>query len=267
MKTYLAKIKATKTENTYKTYEHALLLWFPDRIPKFNSEYIISKINTWNDVDSNTKVLRCSILKAFLRYHYRSHKIRNYDELYDILSGVKHEEKIPQYVSVEQYSKIMSICDNQRLKLVMALMFENGLRADEVVSIKVSDYDSENGTIVIRSPKNHCDRLAILTPELNKSIQEYPANGDYLIHTCTGHQYNKANMRNEVKALCTKAGFPELHCHSFRHGSAKFLLDNDVDIATIQNHLGHRNIATTQKYMHIGTKQKEQVRNLFAGIS
>lgn len=265
--TYLEKVRLTKSNNTYKVYKTALERWFTNEDDTLTTDNIISKLSEWK-VDNNTKVLRCAILKAFMKFYSRKNTIEDYDEILDVISGISKVNKIPEYVTTEAYDKIISLYMDKRYRLAIELMFKNGLREDEVTSLMVKDYDANQSTVIIRNPKNHSDRIAYLNSDTNAMVKDIigDSKDGYILHTRTGHRILNSMFRRDIKALCIKAGYPKLHAHSFRHGSAKYLLDHDVDIATIQSHLGHKSIATTQRYLHIGMKQKELVRGLFDAV-
>lgn len=265
--TYLEKVKLTKSNNTYKVYKTALERWFTNEDDTLTTDNIISKLSEWK-VDNNTKVLRCAILKAFMKFYSRKNTIEDYDEILDVISGISKVDKIPEYVTTEAYSKISSLYMDKKYRLAIELMFKNGLREDEVTSLMVKDYDANQSTVIIRNPKNHSDRIAYLNSDTNAMVKDIigDSKDGYILHTRTGHRILNSMFRRDIKTLCIKAGYPKLHAHSFRHGSAKYLLDHDVDIATIQSHLGHKSIATTQRYLHIGMKQKELVRGLFDAV-
>ena len=269
MDEFLRKIKITKPVNTYKTYRNALLSFFPDGKLNLDFDFLLAAIESWS-VDTNTKVLRCAVLKAFLNYYRRSHNINRYDDILDLLS-ISREEKIPECVTVEQFKIIISQKISLRLKTILVLMFENGMRSDEILNLKIANYDNEENTLIINNPKNHIDRVIYLTRSASDLIAEYihssTINSNFIFHTDTGKRIDNRNLRKEVKNACIKAGFPELHAHSFRHGSAKFLLDHNVNLAKIQSHLGHSSITTTQRYLKIDKKAKEEIKNLFANIA
>lgn len=267
MKTYLEKVKITKSNNTYITYRNALYEWFPDGNVNLSLDYIMHKLNSFT-CSGNTKVLRCSVLKTFLKFYSRKNIINDYDDLLDVLNSVNPDFLLPECVSVKQYQKIMAINMNNNLKAIFTLMYKNGLRENEVTSILVSDYNKDDKSIIIRHPKNHSERIIYLSDSTAKLLDALNDNikSDYLIHTASGHRYNNSNLRNEVKRICTKAGYPKLHPHSFRHGSAKYLLDHNVNLGIIQAHLGHKSIQTTQRYLQVDKHAKQQVANMFNNI-
>lgn len=269
MDEFLRKIKITKPENTYKTYRNALLAFFPDGKLNLDFDFLLCAIESWK-VSTNTKVLRCAILKTFLNYYRRSHNINRYDDILDLLS-IQREEKIPECVTLEQFQVIIHQKMSLRLKTILTLMYENGMRSDEILNLQLMDYDSEENTIIITNPKNHVDRIIYLTDSASQLITDLihtsKINSNFIFHTDTGNRIANRNLRKEVKNICIKAGFPELHGHSFRHGSAKFLLDHNVNLAKIQSHLGHSSITTTQRYLKIDRKAKEEIKNLFNVIA
>ena len=274
MLNWLRKIKITSNNtNTYNTYYNALCAWFPDMQFKSDINYILDKIESWNGLSPNTVALRCTVLKEYMKYTGESN-IANFRDIIEILKSVKGERKIPDYVSQEQYEHIITQRMSIRSLLIINLMYKNALRSDEVINININDYDNVNKSLIIRKPKNHRDRLIYLNDDvddlLNRYIKAYKNNIDIygnMFATKSGNKINHANLRKTIKGIVTNAGYPNLHCHSFRHGSAKMLLDHNVGIETIQNHLGHANIATTQVYLHFNEKQRDLVKNVFDSIS
>lgn len=267
MKEYLRKIQVTKSENTYKTYYNALYLWFPTGDVNLNLDYIMNRIQSW-DVNTNTKVLRCAVLKSFLKYYSRKHNTNNIDDIYDMLN-ITPENKVPECVSLTQFRIIINQPMSQRLKLILCLMYENGLRSDEALSLKFDNFHDNH--IVLEKTKNHTERVIYLTDNVLAMLTEYINNdtvhSDYIFHTSSGKKVDCRNLRKEIKAVCVSAGYPQLHAHSFRHGSAKFLLDNNVNIAKIQAHLGHASITTTQRYLRVDSKIRQEVTQLFSNIA
>lgn len=268
MEIYLKKIQATKTSNTYKTYCNALKAWFPNGNIDLSIPYIISRLEMWT-VETNTKLLRCRILKSFLEFYSRNNTIDNYGDILDILSSVSGEYKLPDFVSAEQFNIIMQQPMSLRLKIAISLMYKNGLRSDEAIKIMTENYSPESKSIIIKKPKNHRDRIIFLNDTLNELVIQYTkeSQSKFLLHTSTGKMLDARNLRREIKNICTKAGFPYLHCHAFRHGAAKYLLDHDIDIAKIQSFLGHASITTTQRYLHIDEKQQQEMKAVFDDIA
>lgn len=264
---YLAKVQATKADNTYKSYKRTLTdIWFPNHITDLRLEYITSVIQNW-DCSQNTKAQRCAVLKGYIEFYSKFETIDNIATIREMLSDVKFKEVVPEIVTVEQYKAISKVCTDIRISICLDLMFQNGLRHEEVANILFEDYNYDEATIVIRDTKNSNDYLIYLTKGLNKKIKKYAIhNSKYLLTTRNNGKLDTGYIRKYVKEYCVKAGFPELHCHSFRHGSAITLLDNNVNLFVIKEHLRHKSLQSTQRYLHISKKHKTEVRNIFTNI-
>lgn len=267
LKQYLNEIKTTKSHNSYLTYKNALNVWFKTGNVEITLPYITEIISTWQ-CSQNSKVLRCRILKKFIDYcKYFDVEFQDLAPIIEILNGFKPKEIEPEYVSKEQYKKLMETCTSDRLRVCIQLMYENGLRSDEVLNIKSNDYNYESKNIIIRNTKNGNDYSILVTDNLNENLKMiFDFSSEYLIHSRSGQRIANSNFRKEVKELCIKAGYPKLHCHSFRHGSAMFLLDNKVSVFLIQKHLRHKSIQSTQKYLHYTNEQKQEINELFSQI-
>lgn len=266
--TYMTTIKATKTENTYKTYENVFKHWFPNEVD-FSLEYISDKLNGF-DCSQNSKALRCTVLKQFLQFATKFQEIKGYGIIQELLSSVTPKKVVAEVVTLEQYKQIIEYLEykkNYRLKLGIMLMYQNGLRVSEVIGIKTCNYNSQEKSIRILDTKNGNDYKIDITDELNDFIKEHVNfDFDYLLSTRNNKPVSVNTFQREVKKVCDWCGYPKLHCHSFRHGSATYLLDNDVNIFVIKEHLHHKSLQSTQRYLHISKKQIEQVKNLFSNI-
>ena len=266
LETYLNNIKASKSVSTYKSYANAFEKWFPKGKCIFTLEHIRRRLSNMR-CSVNTKALRCVVLRRFLNFANNYKKIKDLPVILELLSSISTKETVPVVVSNEQYKHILSNCDDVKYQIAIRLMYENALRESEVLGILTNNYDSKKKTITIVDTKNGNDYLIYLTDDLNNTIKEYyNKDSEYLLPSKRGTKIDAGNFRKYIKELCTKCGYPKLHCHSFRHGSATYLLDNDVNIFVIKEHLHHKSLQSTQKYLHISKKHKEQVRNIFSNI-
>ena len=76
------------------------------------------------------------------------------------------------------------------------------------------------------------------------------------------HHVSEKNLQNAVKLAIRAAGVKKAaSCHTFRHGFATHLLENGYDIRTVQELLGHKNVATTMIYTHVLNRPGLRVRS------
>lgn len=263
---YLTTVQATKSTNTYNTYKSAFKNWFTDNHVDISLDYINSKLNSWT-CSVNTKALRCRVLKKFIDFlsHYQA--IEGLAVILEVLQSVETKEVVPAVVTKEQYQQILLNCTHLRSKIAVALMFQNGLRAEEILDIKTANYNTKEKSILLIDTKNHNDYKIYITDGLADMIEKYiDYDSQYLLHTRIGTQIKYVSFYKEIKNICIKAGYSDLHCHSFRHGSAVTLLDNNINLFVIKEHLRHKSIQSTQRYLHISQQHREQVRNIFSAI-
>lgn len=263
---FLQSVQASKSLNTYKVYQTALDHWFPSEQTDLSFDYINKRLCGFK-CSQNTKALRCTVLKKYIEFYSNFGHVDMQKAILELLNSVHSKETVPNYVTPEQYNELIRLCGNVRLNICISLMYFNGLRASEVLNIKTKDYNFQESSILITNTKNGNDYKINLVDNLNQRIKGFldihPSSSEFLIHTSQGNQLLDVALRQQVKRLCIKAGYPELHCHSFRHGSAMYLLDNNVNLFVIKEHLRHKSVQSTQRYLHIGAKQKQQVTDLF----
>lgn len=145
-----------------------------------------------------------------------------------------------------------------------------GLRASEVIHLKVTDIDSQRMTLRVEQGKGAKDRYAMLSPILLQRLRTWwrvaHAQGKMLpggwlfpgmtpTNPLTIRQLNRA-----VHAAADDAGIRKrVTTHSLRHSFATHLLERKVDIRVIQVLLGHKKLETTSIYTHVATDLLREV--------
>jgi len=140
--------------------------------------------------------------------------------------------------------------------------YSSGLRVSEIVNLKLSHIDSKRMQIFIERAKGKKDRYVNLSPVLldllRKYIEEYkPRPKVYLFESEQTLTAYPARTAQQIFANAKqKAGISkEVGIHSLRHSFATHLLDKGTDIKYIKDLLGHFDIRTTERYLHV-SKQK-----------
>ncbi len=154
-----------------------------------------------------------------------------------------------------------------RDRLLLSLGYGAGLRAGEVVTLRVKHIDSAQNIIRVEQSKGKKDRLVMLSPETLAMLREWwkvrpnrwdagVASQERLLfpgrkpgQSLTTRQLNRLFHDTADAAGIKKA----VNLHSLRHSFATHLFDRGVDIRTIQALLGHSKLETTARYTRVAT--------------
>lgn len=153
---------------------------------------------------------------------------------------------------------------------VVELLFSTGIRISELCSLKSSDVNLQDNTILIFGKGSKERRIQICNEDVLKALYDYRAGFAKQILQCShffattnGQPLSDQSVRRMLRKYATLAGI-DMHItpHMFRHTFATSLLETDVDIRYIQEMLGHSSINITEIYTHVTTsKQKDILMN------
>jgi len=147
-----------------------------------------------------------------------------------------------------------------RNRCVLELMYRAGLRVGEVCALKPRDLDARAGTIAVWRGKGG-DRTAYLeeNEEIDWLLAEWKrrrrretAGGVFLFCTIDGGPVSVRYVEQMIARLARRAGIAaRVTPHMLRHSFATELLEEGVNIRQVQVALGHKNLATTERYTHV----------------
>jgi integrase/recombinase XerD len=176
------------------------------------------------------------------------------------LTRVRYPRRLPRVLSVEDVGRLLEATPGPGLKYKAALSvaYGAGLRASEVVSLKVSDIDSKRMLIRVEQGKGRKDRHAMLSPQLLVVLRAwwlqcrsqgwlFPGRDPFL--PLTTRQLNRAcHTAADVVGLGSWVS-----PHTLRHSFATHLLESHTDVRVIQVLLGHAKLDTTARYVQVAT--------------
>jgi len=172
-------------------------------------------------------------------------------------SKAKQNKFLPIEVIKEEFNKFLYTIPNIKHIVGFRLMYESGLRVNEVATLKKHDLELNKLTVRIRG-KGNKDRYTILNKPLVNNIKELISksnpNNQYLFQDREkGHITTKTFQERLKTAREDSKLTKKFTCHSFRHSFAINLLNDGVDIDIVRKLLGHTNIRTTQIYLQCRT--------------
>lgn len=174
----------------------------------------------------------------------------------------KRPLQLPKLLNEAELRKLFNALGNKKHKAMLFTAYSAGLRVSEIVNLKIKHIDSKRMQIFIDRAKGKKDRYVNLSPVLldilRKYIAEYkPKPTEYLFESeQTFTAYPTRTVQQIFAKAKQKAGITkDVGIHSLRHSFATHLLDKGTDIKYIKDLLGHFDIKTTERYLHV-SKQK-----------
>jgi integrase len=188
--------------------------------------------------------------------------------------AVKLIEKERAYVNENNFKKICNNIVNQDFKDILIVTYYTGLRLNEIINLKKVNVNLANldkGFITLDNQefltKNRKTRLIPVPPPAMKVLVNrcnIINNNDY-VFTNNNKKWNNTNLRNKFVKFTKKIFDSNINYtfHSLRHGYASMLASKNVNILVIKELLGHQDIKTTQRYIHIPNDLiKDSINNL-----
>ena len=238
-----------------------------DDITKNNIENYLEYLNK-NDYSTTSLARKLTAIKNFHKYLLATNRL-NKDEALTV-ERPKLRKALPNVLTIEEVDNLLDIKLNTKFdyrnKAMLELLYGTGLRISEMLDLKLTDVDFEN--CVIRCfGKGSKERIVPIGEYIIDSLKDYLEYGrrnlinpkkisDYLFLNNLGGRISRFSFFKILKKLLREKGIKkDVSPHSLRHSFATHMLENGADLRSIQELLGHSDIATTRIYTHITNKK------------
>jgi len=217
-------------------------------------------------------------IRMFLRFGKLTGLVE--DDLTSMLESPKVWQKLPCICSKEQVLELLNApCPDEpfylRDKAMLELLYATGVRASEIAGLKTTDLNLNIGYLRCLGKGNR-ERVVPVGKAAIAAIKEYlscpggrprltrPFSGDFLLLSRTGRQMSRIEIWRLVKKYAVRAGMPRnLTVHTLRHCFATHMLAGGADLRSLQEMLGHVDIATTQIYTHVDQERLRKIHRKF----
>lgn len=267
------------TAQTYRISAEIFLLWCQDRHLKLNQ--ITSRdliyFSVWRKtqgVSEMTLAKDLSALRALGEFLVRE---KYWSENFAlVLDRPKSPKTLPAVLTQSEVEAILSSIDTStplglRDKAIFELIYSCGLRISECCDLKIVNLHMHENFILVKG-KGGKERVIPFGREAKLLLEEYLKNvrpglvGDKTVAEVfvnyRGETITRKGIWKKFKAIQALTGI-NAKVHTLRHSFATHLLEGGADLISVQELLGHSDLATTQIYTHVTDRQLEEAHHKY----
>ena len=169
---------------------------------------------------------------------------------------MKKSHTLPEVLSKSECKELFKSPKSFKHRFLLAFAYSTGMRLNELRFVKISDIDLDRMKVRIRQGKGKKDRYVILSQYIKTKLPAYLESSKpeiYLFEGSTsGYEMSERSIQNAMAEAVKKTNIKkQVSLHTLRHSFATHLLEDGVDLYTIQNLLGHSQLRSTIIYLHI----------------
>jgi integrase/recombinase XerD len=215
---------------------------------------------------------KAACLRSFYR-HLRREGVRESDPTAS-LSSPRRGRKLPQVLTRAEVDRLLSQPRGTepaalRDRALLELMYACGLRASEAIGLEVADVDLEDAVLRARG-KGSKERIVPIGQSALRALRIYLERGRpnlvkgrperHLFVNFRGGTLTRQGLYKIVRRHAQAAGLADrMSPHTLRHTFATHLLAGGCDLRSVQEMLGHADVATTQLYTHLSSERLKDV--------
>jgi len=163
-----------------------------------------------------------------------------------------------RFLTVEEIDRLIECCSGE-LKYIVTLAIYTGMRKGEIFNLKWRNINLANRLIILEYTKNGETREIPMSDNVyhilsRKYIEKYRESEEYVFPSKNGNAYT--NVDKSFKTALNLANIKDFRFHDLRHSFASQLVMSGVDILTIKELMGHKDISTTLIYSHLAPQHK-----------
>jgi integrase/recombinase XerD len=178
----------------------------------------------------------------------------------------KRPKTLPSVLSRDEVLQFFAGFPSDPDRMMVRTTYACGLRIGEVTRLRVADIDSRRGVLQVRQGKGGKDRQVPLSPQLLAELRDYwrrcrPKDWLFPGRYGRGRCSITALQRRVTRVVRALGWSKHVSLHTLRHSYATHLLEAGVDVVTLQRLLGHNDLQTTARYLHVSTLHLQRLPN------
>jgi len=262
---------------TYQAYKHDLNQFLENNkksLTKITGGDIEKFIENLHLAENSQKTIarKIAALKSFFKFLYREEYLETNPA--NSIAIPKQAKRLPKILSQKEVGSIFDSLQTispaeYRDKAILELLYSSGLRVSEIVSLKYADLNSADRLVKV-SGKGSKERIVPIGQQAAKAIQDYlkncrekiipGRNTEELFISLNGKALTRQRIWQIIKDILARTAIiKNVSPHTLRHSFATHLIEKGADLRTVQEMLGHANIATTEIYTNISREHLKKV--------
>lgn len=180
----------------------------------------------------------------------------------------KREQRLPEILTMDEARRLVDMHPKFKYRCMLTTIYGCGLRVSECAALRVRDIDSEGMRLRVEQAKGKKDRYTLLPKAVlnmlrNYYVQEKPGRHGWLFPgQKPGTHFNANGIQRAYREAKKLAGVHKRGgVHTLRHCFATHQLQMGTDLVTLQHLLGHSNLQTTARYLHVVIDPAQRNRN------
>ena len=209
---------------------------------------------------ASSRARKIATIRSYYKYLTVKAKLLDENPVQD-LDSPKVPKSLPRYLSLDEAKRLLLAVDGknrERDYCILCIFLNCGLRISEIVGLNISDIRVDHLRVVGKGSK---ERTVYLNDATAQAINDYllvrrdiaAVDKSALFLSNRRTRLSRESIHNMVKTTLLKAGLDreKYSAHKLRHTAATLMLQNGVDVRTLQEVLGHEHLNTTQIYTHV----------------
>ncbi len=213
-------------------------------------------------LQASTRARKIATIRSFYKYLTTKAKLLDENPMQD-LDSPRQKQSLPRYLTLEESIQLLESVDGENAErdfCILTLFLNCGLRISELCGLNLSDVRGDRLRVLGKGNK---ERVIYLNVACQSAIEDWlavrstsGAADPYALFITRKHtRVTKDGVHYMIKKRLTAAGLDssKYSAHKLRHTAATLMLQNGVDVRTLQEILGHEHLNTTQIYTHVSS--------------
>ena len=215
-------------------------------------------------LSASSRARKIATIRSFYKYLTVKAKLLETNPVQD-LDSPKVPKTLPRYLTLDESRRLLSSIDSrnrERDYCIICIFLNCGLRISEIVALNLTDIRSDSLRVLGKGSKERVVYLNDATAQAINSYLDVRRDIDAIDRNALFISTRRTRMSREavhsmVKKSLLRAGLDasKYSAHKLRHTAATLMLQNGVDVRTLQEVLGHDHLNTTQIYTHVDSSE------------